>query len=88
MKTSSLRKLILVPTMLSVLILLGVFAITVLWSQESGIKREAETKLKSVEELFTTLLDINASMMGAALNVIMRDRQLMAAFREKDRESL
>ena len=88
MQTSSLRIRILVPTMLSVLILLGVFAITALWSQESGIKREAETKLKSVEELFTTLLDINASMMGAALNVIMRDRQLMAAFREKDRESL
>jgi len=70
MRARSLRSRILIPTTLSILILLGVFAITALWSQERGIKRKVETKLKSVEELFTRLLDINASMMGAALNVI------------------
>ena len=88
MQAKNLRNRIFVPTMLSILILLGVFAITAFLSQERDIKREVETKLISVEDLFTTFLDINASMMGAALNAIMRDRQLTAAFREKDRESL
>ena len=88
MKTSSLRKLILVPTMLALIILLGAFAISAYWNQKRDIRDEVETKLESVEKLFKALLDVNASMMGAALKVIMRDSELKAAFREKDRESL
>ncbi|MDQ1333488.1 MAG: hypothetical protein QG552_438 [Thermodesulfobacteriota bacterium] len=88
MKTSSLRKLILVPTMLALIILLGAFAISTYWNQKRDIRDEVETKLESVEKLFKALLDVNASMMGAALKVIMRDSELKAAFREKDRESL
>lgn len=46
------------------------------------------SKLESVEDLFAAQLDSDAGMMGAGLGVILRDEQLKAALKAKDRESL
>ncbi len=46
--------------------------------------RQVESKLASVQQFFEEKLESDASMMGAALDVILRDEQLKAALKAKN----
>jgi PAS domain S-box-containing protein len=46
------------------------------------------SKMKSLDKLFTTQLESDADMMGAVLEVILRDEELKTALKAKDREAL
>ena len=88
MKIYSLRMKILIPLMLAVTILLGTFAVSLYRYQQEHIINSFGAMLKSLQDLLAVQLDNDAGMMGAALEVILRDDQLKAALKAKDRKAL
>ncbi len=88
MKIYSLRMKILLPLMLAVTILLGAFTVSFYRYQQEHIINDVVSKLKSLQDLLAVQLDDDAGMMGAALEVILRDDQLKAALKAKDRKAL
>jgi signal transduction histidine kinase/DNA-binding response OmpR family regulator len=74
--------------MLAMAVLLGAFIFSFYRFQQQHMIEEVTSNLKSLQDLFAAQLDNDASMMGAALRLIVRDEQLKVALRAKDRESL
>lgn len=88
MKIYSLRMKILIPLMIAVTILLGAFAVSLYRYQQEHIINSFGAMLKSLQDLLAVQLDNDAGMMGATLEVILRDDQLKAALKAKDRKAL
>ena len=88
MKAYRLRNRVLLPLTLAIAVLLGVFIFSFYRLQQKHMIDDVMGKLESVEDLFAAQLDSDAGMMGAGLGVILRDEQLKAALKAKDRESL
>jgi PAS domain S-box-containing protein len=88
MKTLSLRTRILIPLALAILALLATFVFSLFRFQHRHMINDVTGKLESVKELFMGQLAADASMMGAVLDVILRDEQLEAALKAKDRRAL
>jgi signal transduction histidine kinase len=68
--------------------LLSAFAVSNYRYQQKYIINDVELKFKSLQDLWTVQLDSDAGMMGAALDVIIRDKELKAALKAKDRNAL
>jgi signal transduction histidine kinase len=68
--------------------LLSAFAVSNYRYQQKYIINDVELKLKSLQNLWTVQLDSDAGMMGAALEVIIRDKELKTALKAKDRNAL
>ena len=87
-KIYSLRIRILIPLTLAIIFLLSAFAVSNYRYQQKYIINDVELKLKSLQNLWTVQLDSDAGMMGAALEVIIRDKELKTALKAKDRNAL
>ncbi len=83
-----LRMRVLIPLSLAVAILLVSFAFIFYQSQQDHIVKDVMSKINSVQDLLILQLDSDAGMMGAALEVMIRNEQLKAAFKAKDRHAL
>jgi PAS domain S-box-containing protein len=88
MKSFSLRGRILIPLSVALAALLGVFAFSLYRFQQKQMLRQVESKFASLQELFEGKLESDTNMMGAALDVILRDEQLKAALKAKNRSAL
>ncbi|OEU46182.1 MAG: hypothetical protein BBJ60_01015 [Desulfobacterales bacterium S7086C20] len=88
MKAYRLRNRVLLPLALAIAVLLGAFIFSFYRLEQKHMSDDVMSKLESVEDLFAAQLDSDAGMMGAGLGVILRDEQLKAALKAKDRESL
>lgn len=88
MKTYSLRIRVLIPLTLAIILLLSAFAVGNYRYQQKYIINDVALKFKSLQDLWTVQLDSDAGMMGAALDVIIRDKELKAALKAKDRNAL
>ena len=88
MKIYSLRIRILIPLTLAIILLLSAFAVSNYRYQQKYIINDVSLKFKSLQDLWAVQLDSDAGMMGAALDVIIRDKELKAALKAKDRNAL
>ncbi|NQT68582.1 MAG: response regulator [Desulfobacteraceae bacterium] len=88
MQAYNFRTRILIPLTLALALLLGGFVISFYQNQKEHLHADVINKLESVNKLFTAQLDNDAQMMGAGLEAVLRDKQLMTAFRNKDRGAL
>jgi signal transduction histidine kinase len=79
---------ILIPLTLAIILLLSAFAVTNYRYQKKYIINDVALKLKSLQDLWAVQLDSDAGMMGATLDVIIRDKELKAALKAKDRNAL
>ena len=87
-KIYSLRIRILIPLTLAIILLLSAFAVSNYRYQQKYIINDVSLKFKSLQDLWAVQLDSDAGMMGAALDVIIRDKELKAALKAKDRNAL
>ena len=88
MKIYSLRIRILIPLTLAIILLLSAFAVSNYRYQQKYIINDVALKLKSLQDLWAVQLESDAGMMGAALDVIIGDKELKAALKAKDRNAL
>lgn len=88
MKTHSLRKRILIPSSLAIAILLGMSFVSIYWFQQEHISREVESKLQSVQRLYSGMLESDASLMAAALHMLQRDQDIKIALKAQDKKAL
>jgi len=88
MQMYKFRPRILIPLTLALALLLGGFVVSFYQNQKEHLHADTIKKLESVNKLFITQLDNDAQMMGAGLKVVLRDKQLMAALRNKGRGAL
>ncbi|MBW2260173.1 MAG: hypothetical protein JRF18_06940 [Deltaproteobacteria bacterium] len=88
MKTYGIKTRILIQLTLATALLLGAFLFSSYWNQQKHITDHALSTIDTVEALFAAQLKSDASMMGAVLDVLMRDEQLKAAMRDRDRKKL
>ena len=87
-KTYGLKTRVLVPLTLAIAVLLGAFIFSFYRYKQEHMMDDVMSRLESVQELFVAQLDIDAGMIGAALRVILRDEQLKAFLKAKDRKAL
>jgi diguanylate cyclase (GGDEF)-like protein len=85
---TKIKRQILIPLTLAIAILLGVFAVIFYHYQQEHIIKDVVSKLKSAQDLWAVQIDNDAGMMAAALEVIIRDEQLKAALKAKNRQVL
>jgi PAS domain S-box-containing protein len=88
MKSYSLRKRILIPMSVGIVVLLGVFLFGIYWFQQKHLSSEVDSKLKSVEKLFRGQLESDAGMMAAALHMLRRDKRVTTSLKEQNRKAL
>jgi hypothetical protein len=79
-----IKSKILIPLVLTIIFLMAVFIYGVFWMQDRNIKDRANNTFDSIESLFDNTLNINACLMGALLETLMRDRSLNEALQKKD----
>jgi len=84
----NLKICILIPLSLTLAILFSGFVVSFYRNQNKYLTANVIRKLESVENLFATQLDNDAQMMGVGLEMILRDKKLLKAFKIKDREAL
>ena len=88
MRAYRLKNRILLPLALGMAVLLGAFILSFYLFQQKHVIDEVTSNLESLQELFVAQLDNDANMMSAALRMILREEQLKAGLRAKDRASL
>jgi PAS domain S-box-containing protein len=88
MKTAKIRVRVLVPLVTALALLLAAFVVTVYRIQDNETTDRVVKKLNSVKELYKTQLDSDASMLAAALRVILSNERMKEALRAKDRKAL
>ncbi len=88
MESYRIKGRILIPLTLALTILIIAFVVGFFLFQQQRMIEDTVSKLKSLDNLFTTQLESDADMMGAVLEVILRDEELKTALKAKDREAL
>ncbi len=88
MRPYSLKTRILIPLSLAMAVLLAVFGVSFYRFQQKQMNDKVVSKLEAVQELFVAQLENDADMMGAALHILLRDEQLKAALKAKDKTAL
>ena len=88
MRMHSLRSQVLIPLSLALALLLAMFVVVISHFQKQHIDQSVSSRFKSVQDLFVVQLDNDAEMMSATLDLIMRDEQIKAALKRKDRQEL
>jgi PAS domain S-box-containing protein len=88
MKTARIRLRVLVPLVTALALLLAAFVVTVNSIQDRDTTDRVAKKLNSVKELYKTQLDSDASMLAAALRVILSNERMKEALRARDRKAL
>lgn len=88
MKTYGLKVRILIQLTLATVLLLGAFLFSSNQSRKKHTINYVLDTVDAVETLFASQLKSDASMMGAVLDVLLRDEQLKAAMRDGDRKKL
>jgi len=88
MQTYNLKNRILIPLSLALVILLTGFVVSFYQNQARHLNAEIIQKLESVEKLFAAQLDNDAQMMSAGLEIVLHDKQLQTALKNKDRGAL
>ena len=83
MEHSKIKIRILIPLTLALAVLLVAFVFGVYRIQQNNISEDVVSQFKEVQKLFTELLDSDAAMLRSALLMLMRDKQLQAALRNK-----
>ena len=83
-----LRMRVLIPLLLAVMILLASFAFIFYEFRQDNIVKDVMSKVKSVQDLLAVQLDNEAGMIGATLAVMIRNEELKAALKAKDRHAL
>ena len=83
-----LRMRVLIPLLLAVMILLASFAFIFYEFRQDNIVKDVMSKVKSVQGLLALQLDNEAGMIGATLAVMIRNEELKAALKAKDRHAL
>ena len=88
MDTENIRKYILATFTFSLVVLLVTFVLNVYWFRQRNINEKLLRDLSSVKNTFQVMLEEDAEMMSTVLETLIRDEQLQAALRAKDRKSL
>ena len=73
MREHSLRSQVLIPLTLALVLIIAVFVVVVSHFQKQNIDQSVNSRFKSVQDMFVVQLDNDAAMMGAVLEVVMRD---------------
>ena len=88
MGMNNLKNRILILLSLPLAILLTGFIVSFYQNQKKHLNAAVIKKLESVNKLFTAHLDNDAQMLGAGLKIVLRDKQLLTALKNKDRGEL
>ncbi len=88
MQMNSFKSRILIPLSLALAILLTGFVVSFYQNQKKHLHAEVINKLESVEKLIVTQLDSDTQTMKAGLEIVLYDKQLQTALKNKDREAL
>lgn len=88
MRPFSLKKPILVPLTLALVLLLFVCGASLYWFQEEHLEDKVKGKLESVQALFAAKLETDASMMAASLDTMLLNKEVKVALKAKDRRAL
>ncbi|MCK4752517.1 MAG: PAS domain-containing protein [Planctomycetes bacterium] len=83
-----IKRRILIPYSLAILLLLAAFVLGIHWLQDNHIHREVQSSLDEVENLFRDELQENAELLSALINFIEKDENLRHAWLAKDRDML
>lgn len=88
MQMDNLKTRILIPMSLTLAILLSGFVVSFYRNQNGYLNANFSRTLESAENLFEAQLDNDAQMMGVGLEMLLRDKKLLKAFKIKDRKAL
>jgi|GEM_PF-1412252 len=88
MQKYNFRLRILIPLTLALAILLTGFVVSFYQNQKKYLHTEAVKRMESVEKLFVVQLNSDAQTMRAGLEIVLFDKQLRTALKNKDREAL
>ena len=84
----NIRKRILLPLFLSLLLLMASFAAGVFWLQQKDLEKDARKEFKLANELFAKNIISDADVIKKDINLLFNNNQLREAFLSKDREKL
>lgn len=87
-KTNSLRCNVLVPLILVLILLLGSLILFLQQSQQQALELELAAKTKTAASLFLEYKEANAKLLSLALNTLVLNKELLSAFKARDRERL
>lgn len=87
-KRVNIRKRILIPLVLSLVLLMTSFTAGVFWLEQSDLEVGAETQFRLANELFAKSMISDLEVMKKDINLIFHDAQIQSAFLSKDREKL
>lgn len=88
MKKVSLKKSLLTPLTLALVILLSGFLFNVYRSNFKEVTYDVEQELDSVDKLFAKLLDAESELISSAIDLIKEDHHIREAWEAKDRQKL
>jgi len=83
-----LKRKILVPLLISLVLILGAFIWSVYVSNKNEIARDLENHLESVQELYEKQLSSDAELMGGVIDMLSRNKKIQTAWMAKDRTAL
>lgn len=87
-KTNSLRLRVLVPLIVALILILSSMALILRHSQQKVLELELAAKTREVEKLFLEYRNEEAKKLSLALSTLTLNKELMAAFKARDRERL
>ncbi len=88
LKSKSLRIRVLVPLITALILLLGSIALILQQSQQKVLEQELAAKARETERLFREYRFEEAKTLSLALSTLTLNRELLAAFKARDRERL
>lgn len=87
-KGVDIRKRILLPLTLSLVLLMASFAAGVFWLQKNDLEEETSTQFRLANELFAKNMISDLEIMKKDINLTFNNVQMQSAFLSKDREKL
>lgn len=87
-KIPNLRQRLLSPLMLAICLLQGSFLVTFYHHQQQRIQENQQTTAQRVKDLFREEMAHDVKTMNAALDVLIRDAQVMNIFQKRERDVL
>lgn len=88
MKPVNLKKVFFLPILLSLLILLGVFAFSTYYAKHQEIQEEMARHLEETQDALDNRLASEAKTIAAAINMLSKYQPIQAAWSLKNREAL
>ncbi|MGO8878639.1 MAG: cache domain-containing protein [Desulfomonilaceae bacterium] len=83
----SIKSRILIPTLISILVMLSAFLTGIYWLQTREVESQTREKMESVRRLFVELIKNDSQLLGSMIDFLEKDQEIIRHWKDRDKSA-